>query len=119
MAASPDYPRPVVHWAIEARDVEAQAAFYRALFSWEVGEGPFPSVGAGFGGPEPGPAGHLQPGDVPRVSLYVQVRDLAETLSRTVELGGTVLAEPFQPEGQPTLAAIADPEGNPIGLVQE
>ena len=108
-----------MHWAIEAVDVEAQAAFYRSLFSWEIGPGPFAMVEAGFGGPEPGPAGHLQPGSTPRVSLYVQVRDLAETLARTVELGGTVLAEPFQPEGSPTMAAIADPEGNVLGLVQQ
>ena len=53
------------------------------------------------------------------MSLYVQVRDLRETLDRAVELGGTITAEPFQLEGQPTLAFITDPEGNPVGLVQQ
>jgi hypothetical protein len=117
--AARDWARPVVHWAIEARDVEAQRAFYRSLFSWEIGEGGFAPIEAGFGGPEPGPAGHIQASDTPRVSLYVQVRDLRETLDRAVELGGTVTAEPFQLEGQPTLAFITDPEGNPLGLVQQ
>ncbi len=122
MTAAPgdrDWPRPVVHWAIEARDVEAQRTFYRSLFSWDIGEGGFAPIEAGFGGPEPGPAGHIQASDTARVSLYVQVRDLRETLDRAVELGGTITAEPFQLEGQPTLAFIADPEGNPVGLVQQ
>ena len=37
---SEDWARPVVHWEIVARDPERQAAFYRALFHWQVGEGP-------------------------------------------------------------------------------
>lgn len=49
----------------------------------------------------------------------MQVHDLRETLDRVAELGGTITAEPFQLEGQPTLAFITDPEGNPIGLVQQ
>lgn len=114
-----DWARPVVHWAIEARDVEAQRRFYRALFCWEIGDGSFAPIEAGFGGPEPGPAGHLQASETSRVSLYVQVRDLREALDRAVELGGAVTAEPFQLEGQPTLAFITDPEGNPVGLVQQ
>ena len=117
--AGRDWARPVVHWAIEAHDVDAQRAFYGALFSWEIGDGPFAPIEAGFGGPEPGPAGHLQASDTPRVSIYVQVRDLRETLDRAVELGGTITAEQFQLEGQPTLAFIADREGNPVGLVQQ
>lgn len=108
-----------MHWALEACDVAAQRAFYGTLFSWQIGDVPFAPVEAGFGGPEPGPAGHIQASDTARVSLYVQVRDLRETLDRAAELGGTIIAEPFQLEGQPTLAFITDPEGNPIGLVQQ
>lgn len=118
-ASGRDWARPVVHWAIEALDVDAQKAFYEALFSWDIGDGPFAPIEAGFGGPEPGPAGHFQASNTPRVSIYVQVRDLRETLDRAVELGGTITAEPFQLEGQPTLAFIADPEGNAVGLVQQ
>jgi len=118
-AGARDWARPVVHWAIGARDVDAQRRFYSSLFQWEIGDGPFAPIEAGFGGPEPGPAGHLQASDTPRVSLYVQVRDLAESLARAEALGATVTAPPFQLEGQPTLAFIADPEGNPVGLVQQ
>ena len=70
---SEDWPRPVVHWALTAKDPEKQKAFYAALFSWTIGEGFIMNVQAGLGGPEPGPAGHIQPGDAPGFSLYVQV----------------------------------------------
>ena len=51
--------------------------------------------------------------------LYIQVLDLATTLQKTRDLGGQVLREPFQPQGSPTLAWIADPEGNRVVLVQQ
>jgi len=114
-----DWARPVVHWAIEARDPAKQRAFYAAMFRWDIGEGPIMLIPAGLGGPEPGPGGHIQRGDTSRVSLYVQVRDLRESLARAVDLGGAVVLEPFDPPGGPTLAAITDPEGNPLMLVQQ
>lgn len=117
--SSPDWPRPVVHWAITARDPEKQRAFYGELFHWDIGEGFIMPIQAGIGGPEPGPAGHIQPGDAPGVSLYVQVRSIAETLARTTELGGEVKGEPFDVPGGPTICPIADPEGNPLMLVQQ
>ncbi len=114
-----DWARPVVHWELVARDVERQAAFYRALCNWEIGDGPIRSVAPGLGGPEPGPAGHLRQGDRSGVVLYVQVRDLAASLARAAALGATVTAEPFDVPGGPTLAAVEDPEGNPLVLVQQ
>lgn len=114
-----DWARPVVHWEIEARDPEAQRAFYAALFNWEIGDGPIMNFAAGLGGPEPGPAGHIRPSGRSAVNLYVQVRDLLEALARTAELGGEVTMEPFDVPGGPTLAAIADPEGNALVLVQQ
>src|SRR3954469_7345670 len=86
---SDDWARPVVHWEIEAVDPERQRAFYAALFNWDIGDGPIMSIPAGLGGPEPGPAGHLRASDRSGVNLYVQVRDLGESLRRVGELGGT------------------------------
>lgn len=116
---SDDWARPVVHWEIEAKDAERQAAFYRALFNWDIGDGPIMNIPAGLGGPEPGPAGHIRQGGASRISLYVQVRDLRASMDKCVELGGSVLFEPFDVPGGPTLAAIADPEDNPLMLVQQ
>jgi len=114
-----DWARPVVHWEIVARDPERQAAFYRRLCHWEIGDGPIMGIPAGLGGPEPGPAGHLRQGERPGVTLYVQVRDLRSSLALAVELGASVTAEPFDIPGGPTLAFIEDPEGLPLVLVQQ
>lgn len=119
VAVGDDWARPVVHWEIVARDPQRQAAFYRALFNWDIGNGAIMQIPAGLGGPEPGPSGHIRQGDSPAVALYVQVRDLGASLARARELGGTVLAEPFDVPGGPTLATVNDPEGNPLVLVQQ
>jgi predicted enzyme related to lactoylglutathione lyase len=116
---SADWARPVVHWEIEARDPERQRAFYRDLFNWQIGDGPIMDIPAGLGGPEPGPAGHIRGGATPGVRLYVQVRDLRASLARAAELGATVVLEPFDVPGGPTLALVTDPEDNPLMLVQQ
>src|SRR5438309_3130764 len=101
-----DWARPVVHWEIEALDPDSLRAFYAALFNWRIGDGPIMTIQAGIGGPEPGPGGHIRQSDSSRVSLYVQVRDLRQTLERATELGGTAVMDPFDVPGGPTLAAI-------------
>jgi uncharacterized protein len=114
-----DWARPVVHWELVARDPIRQADFYRHMFNWTIDEGPIMQIAPGLGGPEPGPAGHIRQGDRSGVSLYVQVGDLRATLDRVPELGGKVIAEPFDVPGGPTIAFIEDPEGNPLALVQQ
>lgn len=114
-----DWARPIVHWEIEGRDPERLRVFYGRLFSWTIGDGPIMSIEPGIGGPEPGPGGHIRESGRSGVTLYVQVRDLRETLDLATELGGEVLAEPFEIPGGPTLAGIRDPEGNPVMLVQQ
>jgi uncharacterized protein len=116
---NPDWPRPIVHVELVARDPDRQRAFYSELFSWEIGEGPIMSFDAGLGAPIGGPAGHIRKGDQPGFTIYLQVRDLAETLAKTIELGGTVVLDQLDIPGGPTLAAITDPEGNPLTLVQQ
>ena len=114
-----DWARPVVHFEIEAVDAERQRAFYRDLFNWEIGEGFIMPIAPGIGGPEPGPGGHVRQSDRSNVSLFVQVRNLRSSLDKAAALGGTVVAEPFDIPDGPTLAAIADPEGNSVMLVQQ
>jgi predicted enzyme related to lactoylglutathione lyase len=110
-----DWARPVVHWEIEARDPDRQRAFYADLFNWSIGDGPIMQIAAGVGGPEPGPAGHIRGGDRSGVTLYVQV----ETIQRATDLGATIIFESLDVPGGPTIAAIFDPEGNPLTLVQQ
>jgi predicted enzyme related to lactoylglutathione lyase len=61
----------------------------------------------------------MRQGERAGVSLYVQVRDLDASLALAVELGARIVAEPFDIPGGPTLAAVDDPEGVPLVLVQQ
>ena len=113
-----DWARPVVHWEMEAIDPERQRAFYAELFNWNIGDGYIMEIPAGIGGPEPGPAGHIRGSERSGLTLYIQVADLRASLDRSVSLGATIVAEPFDLPAGPTLAGIRDPEGNPVMLVQ-
>lgn len=114
-----DWARPVVHFEIGGQDPARLRAFYSALFNWSVGDGPIMTIAPGIGGPEPGPGGHIRQTGRPGVSLYVQVRDLGESLMKAVELGGSAVTEPFDVPNGPTLAVISDPEANQVVLVQQ
>lgn len=115
-----DWARPVVHWELQARDAEKQRDFYAQLCNWQVGDGPVMRFPPGVGGPAPGPGGHIRQGDHAGLSLYIQVRDLRASLDKAAQLGGKVLTQPADvPGGGPTIASIADPEGNRIVLVQQ
>ncbi len=114
-----DWARPLVHFEIEARDPERQREFYAQLFTWDISDGPIMSFKAGLGAPEAGPAGHIRGSHRSGVTLYIQVRDLAESLAKAIELGGAVVLERLNVANGPTLAAITDPEGNPLTLVQQ
>ena len=114
-----DWARPVVRWEIQAREPETLRVFYARMFNWEIGDGPVMLIPAGVGGPEPGPGGHIRRGDHPGVTLFIQVRDLRASLAKAEQLGGRVLAQPRDIPGGPTIAGIADPEGNRVVLVQQ
>ncbi len=114
--------RPIVHWEIQGKEPEKLRAFYAEMFEWSMHAGPIESItniDAGEGGPLPGPGGHLQPGDAPHVALYVQVADIRASMKQAEELGGRAIGGPIDVPGGPTVARIADPEGNEIGLVQQ
>jgi predicted enzyme related to lactoylglutathione lyase len=119
MSEVADWARPVVHWEIEARDPERQRAFYRDLFNWTVSDGPIMQIPPGIGGPESGVAGHIRESGRSRINLYVQVRDLSDSLKRVEELGGRVVMQPFDVPDGPTLAVVTDPEDNQLVLVQQ
>ena len=53
------------------------------------------------------------------VTFYVQVVDPYETLKKAESLGGKTVMPPRDVPGGPTMAQLADPEGNVIGLVKQ
>jgi len=114
--------RPVVHFEIRGKDAQRLADFYRELFGWGIGAADpagimrFP---AGIGSPEGGVGGHIRAGEPPGISVFVQVLDLHETLRKAEEMGGRAVLQPFDVPGGPTIAQMADPEGNLVGLVKQ
>ena len=118
---SADWERPVVFFEIRAKDAKAMRAFYRELFNWKIEENDFfARIAPGVGPPVEGVGGGIVPNAAsPGVSLYVQVRDLRTSLAKAEELGGKKTADPFDVPNGPTIAQIADPEGNLVGLVQQ
>jgi predicted enzyme related to lactoylglutathione lyase len=114
--------RPVVHFAIRSKDPERLAEFYRELFGWNIDDANpigIMSVEHGVGGPEDGVGGHIRGAESPGVSIFVQVVDLNETLRKAEAMGGRAVTQPFDVPGGPTVAQMADPEGNLVGLVRQ
>lgn len=77
------------------------------------------AIHAGPGSPENGISGHIASSEKPGFTIYIQVRNIHESLTRAVELGGTKVSDPLQVPNGPMLAGITDPEGNSLTLVQQ
>jgi len=109
-------PGGVSYLAIPARDVARSAAFYQAVFGWELrGDPDQPSFSDGTGHV----IGHwrtgLEPAGEAGVRPYVYAVDLEATLDRATAQGAEVLASPY-PEGSLRIAVIKDPAGNAVGI---
>ena len=108
-------PGGVSYLAIPARDVARSAAFYQAVFGWELrGDPDAPSFSDGTGHV----IGHwrtdLEPAGEAGVRPYVYVEDLGAALDRAAAQGAEVV-EPYT-EGTLRIAVIRDPAGNAIGI---
>jgi len=106
-------------------DPDAGAAFYQALFDYEV-----------FGLPADGGSGHLllatdnyarasvnslpasKPTMHPHWLNYIRVEDAVKTTAKLVALGGRVLVEPRVDRQGGKVAVVADPLGAPFGLLE-
>jgi predicted enzyme related to lactoylglutathione lyase len=114
-------PNPVVHFEVSAKDGKRAQEFYGQLFGWHVdASNPMhyglvdTHTGKGING------GIMQtnPGQPPMVTVYAEVDDLQEYLSKAERLGGKTLVPPTEVPGMVTFALFADPEGNAFGLVK-
>ncbi|HEX8950942.1 MAG TPA: VOC family protein [Polyangia bacterium] len=110
----------VVHWEVQARDLPRQQQFFADLFGWTIdannpmGYGMVPgagkdTIGGGIG------AAH---DSASRVTFYIQVPDIDETLARAATLGAETML-PRMEAGPVTMALFRDLEGNVIGLVED
>lgn len=107
------------------RDPEAEAAFYQALFNYEVFEVPgepdaqhFILVSEGYARASVNPPPASRPAIYPHWLNYVRVDDATATAAKVVALGGRVLVEPRLNQGGGKIALVADPLGAPFGLLE-
>lgn len=120
------YPHGVFCWAdAMSTDQHAAKAFYTAILGWTaedlpIGDGQtytmFSVDGhnvAGLGQMLP----EMQAQGMPSLwNSYINVTDLDGTVARVPELGGTVIAPPFDVQGNGRMATIQDPTGAIVNL---
>lgn len=108
-----------------ARDPDADAAFYQALFDYEVFELPteadaehliLSSDGYARASVNSLPANGANPH--PYWLNFVRVEDAVATAKKVVSLGGRVLVEPRVDRHGGMVAVVADPLGAPFGLLE-
>jgi predicted enzyme related to lactoylglutathione lyase len=112
---------PVTHFEVLGKDAGELRRFYGGAFGWELQDvmgGSYYMVNPGVENAINGGVGAAPDGSDGHVTFYVEVEDLAATLQKISELGGTTLQEPMDVPNGPTIALFADPEGHVIGLVK-
>lgn len=111
-------------WAdLATTEQEAAKAFYRSLFTWELedmpaGDGAVYTM-ARLGGRYVAAIGPLQdPREPPHWNCYVSVADADAAVARAGELGGSVLAGPFDVFDSGRMAVLEDPDGAILSVWQ-
>jgi len=115
-----------VSWVeLATTDQQAGVAFYRALFGWDLNEQPmgptevysmFQMRGLDVGAAYTMRADEKKLGVPPHWNLYVTVANVDESARRAQELGGTLLAPPFDVMDAGRMAVVQDPTGAIIQL---
>jgi predicted enzyme related to lactoylglutathione lyase len=112
-------------WAdLSTNDADKAAAFYQALFGWEIEQGNAKASGyrhiqngeAMIGGIPP--ASHRNPNVPPHWLAYFQVGDCDATAASATSMGAKLLLPPMSMENVGRIAVIADPQGAVFALFQ-
>ena len=117
MGQRESYEPGVFSWAdLATTDADAAKAFYSDLFGWELDDLELPGGGtytmALIDGRRVGALGTVQQEGQPSAwNAYVTVEDADANAAKAGELGGTVVAEPFDVMTAGRMAVIADPTG--------
>lgn len=105
---------------IPATDVERSAAFYQAVFGWNIrqrGDG-HKAFDDGVGEVSGAWVTGRPPAAKPGLLLYVMVDSVEATMKMVVANGGTMV-QPIGADAPEITARFADPAGNVMGLYQE
>ena len=111
-------PNSISFLQIPADDAERAAAFYSAVFGWNIrrnGDHVSFDDATGYlsGAWETGRAISREPGLLP----YVYVTDVDEAVARITTNGGAIVRPPYA-EGSLRVATFRDPAGNVLGIWQ-
>jgi len=110
---------PFVHVELQTQDPAKAKKFYKGLFDWEINDMPMDysliEVGEGTGG---GMMKNPVPGTPSTWRAYVLVADVAASMKRAKELGGTVVKDKTEVPGMGWFGVIVDPTGAALGLWQ-
>jgi predicted enzyme related to lactoylglutathione lyase len=107
------------------RDPDTDAAFYQAVFGYEIFE--LPSSGGGthlllasdnYARASVNPLPGTGPEYRPHWLSYVRVENTTAMAAKVVALGGRVLVEPRADRHGGMVAVVADPSGAPFGLLE-
>jgi uncharacterized protein len=111
-------PHPVVHVEIRSNDPDATRKFFSDLFGWQVAsDGAFPGYTFIDTGVEGAPYTAISPrqGDDDAVLFFVGVEDVAGTLTKAEELGGTIIQSAQTVPGT-SFGVLADAQGHRVGV---
>lgn len=111
---------PIVFFEILGKDKAVLDEFYTGVFGWQFSPGAKPdtysmiSPGTGINGG----IGKSMDGGPGHVTFYVEVENVAESISAVESRGGQRVSGPDQLPDGPLIALVTDPEGHIIGLVE-
>ena len=109
---------PVVHVEIRSADPDATRSFFAELLGWKVAsEGGFPGYTFIDTGGQGTPYTAIGPrqSNQDEVLFFVAVEDVAATLRRAEELGGTII-QPVQEVPGTSFGVFADAQGHRVGV---
>ena len=111
-------PHPVIHAEIRSEDPDATRKFFADLFGWKVAaEGALPGYTFIDTGVEGGTHVAISPrqGAADEVLFFVAVDDVAATLKKAEQLGGTIV-QPAQKVPGVSFGVFADAQGHNVGV---
>jgi uncharacterized protein len=111
-------PHPVIHAEIRSQDPDQTRTFFADLFGWKVAaEGAFPGYTFIDTGVEGGTFVAISPRQAAEdeVLFFVGVEDVAATLQRAEDLGGTII-QPEQKVPGTSFGVFADAQGHKVGV---
>lgn len=114
--------QPVVHFEFWSENPTVAADFFRQAFEWDIQHfepldyhlvNPTPERGIG--------GGIMQPKDPwpAKLTLYIEVDDIATARDRIIQAGGTILVEFREVAGVGEFCMFEDPDGRVLGIWKE